>query len=57
MLLLGGGALSLGAVVLALLSPPFDVVRLGINLALIIVGLLMGKAIGSVLFRGAAAGK
>jgi hypothetical protein len=57
MLLLGGSALSLGALLLALLSPPFNLVRLAINLALIVVGLLMGKAIGTVLFRGVAAGK
>lgn len=57
MLLLGGGALSLGAVLLALLSPPFDLARLALNLALIVVGLLMGRAIGTVLFRGMPAGK
>jgi hypothetical protein len=57
MLLLGGAALSLGAILLALISHPFDPARLGINLAVIVVGLAMGRGIGRFLFRGVAPGK
>ena len=52
MLLLGGGALALGAVVIAVLSPHFDPARLGVNLAAIGLGLLMGRGIARFLFKG-----
>ena len=52
-LLIGGGALALGAVGLALLSPHPDAPGLGVNLAAIAVGLLMGKGIGRFVFRRA----
>jgi hypothetical protein len=50
-LLIGGGGLAFGAVLLALLTPPFDPMRLGFNLAAIGLGLLMGKGIGRFMFR------
>lgn len=40
-----------GAVLLALVTPPFNPMALGINLAAIGLGLLMGKGIGSFVFR------
>ena len=52
-LLIGGGGLALGAVALALLSPQPDLPGLGVNLAAIAVGLLMGKGIGRFVFRRA----
>ena len=51
MLLIGGGLLALGAVVLAIITPPFDVSRLALNLGAIGLGLLMGKGFGKFLFR------
>jgi hypothetical protein len=50
-LLIGGGGLATGAVLLALLTPPFKPMVLGINLAAIGMGLLMGKGIGRFMFR------
>ena len=50
-LLIGGGGLVAGAVLLALLTPPFKPVLLGINLAAIGLGLLMGKGLGMFMFR------
>jgi hypothetical protein len=50
-LLIGGGGLAFGAVLLALLTPPFDPMRLGFDLAAIGLGLLMGKGIGRFMFR------
>jgi len=50
-LLIGGSGLADGAVLLALLTKPFDPVLLGINLAAIALGLLMGKGIGRFMFR------
>jgi hypothetical protein len=50
-LLIGGGLLALGAVLVALLAPRFDPVALGVNLAAIGLGLLMGKGIGRFMFR------
>jgi hypothetical protein len=50
-LLFGGGALALGAVVLAVLEPRFDPLKLAVNLAAIGLGLLMGKGIGRFMFR------
>ena len=50
-LLIGGGGLAAGAVLLALLTPPFKPVLLGINLAAIGLGLLMGKGLGMFMFR------
>jgi hypothetical protein len=50
-LLIGGGGLAAGAVLLALLSPPFKPMLLGFNLAAIGLGLLMGKGIGMFMFR------
>ena len=50
-LLIGGAGLAVGAVLLALLTPPFDPMKLGINLAAIGLGLLMGKGIGRFMFR------
>jgi hypothetical protein len=49
--LIGGGGLAVGAVLLALLTPPFKPVLLGINLAAIGLGLLMGKGLGMFMFR------
>jgi hypothetical protein len=51
MLLTVGGGLAIGAVVLALLAKPFNPLSLGVNLAAIAVGLLMGKVIGLFIFR------
>ncbi|HEV3098074.1 MAG TPA: hypothetical protein VG104_13060, partial [Candidatus Dormibacteraeota bacterium] len=45
-LLIGGAGLAVGAVMLALVSRPFQPMVLGINLAAIGLGLLMGKGIG-----------
>ena len=50
-LLIGGSGLAVGAVLLALLTPPFNPKLLGINLAAIGLGLLMGKGIGMFMFR------
>jgi hypothetical protein len=50
-LLMGGGALALGAVALAVLAPRFDPTALAVNLAAIGLGLLMGKGIGMFVFR------
>ena len=50
-LLIGGGALAAGAVVVAVLAPRFDPLKLAVNLAAIGLGLLMGKGIGMFLFR------
>jgi hypothetical protein len=50
-LLIGGGGLAAGAVLLALLTKPFQPMTLGINLAAIGLGLLMGKGIGRFMFR------
>jgi hypothetical protein len=51
MLLVGGAGLAFGAVVLGLAAPHFKPVLLGINLAAIGLGLLMGKVIGLFIFR------
>ena len=50
-LLIGGAALAVGAVVLAVFARPFDPAALAINLAAIGLGLLMGKGIGMFMFR------
>jgi hypothetical protein len=50
-LLIGGGGLAFGAVLLALLTPPFKPMLLGLNLGAIGIGLLMGKGIGRFMFR------
>ena len=50
-LLIGGGGLAVGAVLLAVLTKPFDPMHLGINLVAIGLGLLMGKGIGKFMFR------
>lgn len=50
-LLIGGGGLAIGAVLLAILTNPFNPTALAINLAAIVVGLLMGKGIGMFMFR------
>lgn len=50
-LLIGGAGLAVGAVLLAVLTPPFRPVLLGFNLAAIGLGLLMGKGLGMFLFR------
>ena len=50
-LLIGGGFLALGAVLIALVSRPFNPVALGINLLAIGLGLLMGKGFGKFMFR------
>ena len=50
-LLIGGGGLAAGAVLLALLTRPFNPTALGINLGAIGLGLLMGKGLGMFLFR------
>jgi hypothetical protein len=50
-LLLGGAGLAVGAVLVALLNRPFDPIALGINLAAIGLGLLMGMGIGKFMFR------
>lgn len=51
LLLIGGSLLAIGAVVVSLLAPHFDPVGLGMNLAGIALGLLMGKGIGKFMFR------
>jgi len=51
LLLIGGAGLALGAVVLALGAPRFNPVGLGVNLAAIALGLLMGRIIGRFIFR------
>jgi hypothetical protein len=56
MLMYGGGLLALSAIVLSLLSPRFDGRTLALNLGAIAIGLVMGKAIGRVMFRLPAAG-
>jgi hypothetical protein len=50
-LLIGGGGLAVGAVLLALLTRPFQPKLLAINLAAIGLGLLMGKGLGMFMFR------
>jgi hypothetical protein len=50
-LLIGGAALALGAVALAVLAPRFDPTALAVNLVAIGLGLLMGKGIGMFVFR------
>ena len=50
-LLIGGGLLALTAIVISLMAPHFDPTVLGVNLAAIGLGLLMGKGIGRFLFR------
>jgi hypothetical protein len=50
-LLIGGGGLAVGAVLLALSTRPFNPMQLGINLAAIALGLLMGKGAGMFVFR------
>jgi len=50
-LLMGGGGLAAGAVLLALLTRPFQPKVLAINLAAIGLGLLMGKGLGMFMFR------
>jgi hypothetical protein len=50
-LLIGGGGLAVGAVLLALLTRPFQPKLLAINLAAIALGLLMGKGLGMFMFR------
>jgi hypothetical protein len=50
-LLIGGGGLAVGAVLLALLTRPFNPTLLAFNLAAIGLGLLMGKGLGMFLFR------
>jgi hypothetical protein len=50
-LLIGGGGLAAGAVLVALLARHFDPIALGVNLAAIGVGLLMGMGIGRFIFR------
>jgi hypothetical protein len=51
MLLVGGAGLAFGAVGLALITSPFNPVRLAINLGAIGLGLLMGKGFGLFMFR------
>jgi len=50
-LLIGGGALAVGAVALAIVTRPFKPGALAVNLAAIGLGLLMGKGIGMFMFR------
>ena len=50
-LLIGGGALAVSAVVLAVVARPFKPAALAVNLAAIGLGLLMGKGIGMFMFR------
>jgi hypothetical protein len=50
-LLIGGGFLALGAVLIALVTKPFNPMMLGINLLAIGLGLLMGKGLGRFMFR------
>jgi nucleoside-diphosphate-sugar epimerase len=50
-LLIGGAGLAGGAVLLALLTRPFNPQLLGVNLLAIGLGLLMGKGIGMFMFR------
>ena len=50
-LLIGGGGLAVGAVLLALLTRPFQPKLLAIHLAAIGLGLLMGKGLGMFMFR------
>lgn len=50
-LLIGGGGLAVGAVAISLLAPHFDAMQLGVDLAAIAVGLVMGKGIGMFFFR------
>jgi len=49
--MIGGGALALGAVLVAVLAPRFNPMWLGVNLGAIGLGLLMGKGIGRFIFR------
>jgi len=51
LLLIGGGALALGAGLVAVLAPRFNPMWLGVNLGAIGLGLLMGKGIGRFIFR------
>ena len=50
-LLFGGAALAVGAIVLAVFERPFSLPTLATNLAAIGLGLLMGKGIGMFMFR------
>jgi hypothetical protein len=50
-LLFGGSGLAVGAIAIAVTAPHFNPVLLGINLAAIAIGLLMGKFIGKFMFR------
>jgi uncharacterized membrane protein YjjB (DUF3815 family) len=50
-LVIGGSLLAVGAVVVALMAPQFEPVKLATNLAAIVIGLLMGRVIGRFLFR------
>jgi hypothetical protein len=50
-LLIGGSALAVGAVALAVVTRPFNPGALAVNLAAIGLGLLMGKGIGMFMFR------
>ncbi len=50
-LLIGGGFLAFGAVLIALVTKPFNPMALGINLLAIGLGLLMGKGVGRFMFR------
>ena len=50
-LLIGGGGMAFAAVLLALVTKPFNPKLLGIDLAAIGLGLLMGKGIGMFMFR------
>jgi hypothetical protein len=50
-LLIGGAALAASAVVVALLAPRFDPLKLAVNLGAIGLGLVMGKGIGLFMFR------
>jgi hypothetical protein len=50
-LLVGGGGMAFAAVLLALATKPFNPKVLGIDLAAIGLGLLMGKGIGMFMFR------
>ena len=50
-LLIGGSGMAFAAVVLAVATKPFNPKLLGIDLAAIGLGLLMGKGIGMFMFR------
>jgi hypothetical protein len=50
-LLIGGSGLAIGAVAITFSAPHPNLSGLGVNLAAIALGLLMGKGIGRFLFR------